>query len=388
MFAPDSVGFLVALLAVGIAALLFLIRSSRLGFRLVAALVSLVTVFVAGIAAVNVYFGYFTTWGDLTASVSGGPAAVVLAPVAGATPGAGGLSRAAITRAVGTTTARTGVAGTLLELPLPGARSHIVRTGYVWVPPQYRQPAYAHTRFGVLELVPGTPGQPADWIDNLHVTTVLAQLLTERHIGPMVVVVVPSNPPIGQGHGQECTDKPIGAQDGTYVGVDIPADITAEFRVDPPGPHWAIAGYSSGGYCAINVPLQHPGMFGAAADLDGYLSPLEDGGLWHVIFYRNTVAIRANDVAAELELRRTEVLPRLYLAAGSGNREDLDDLVTLRTLVRDRTTVTSTVDPGAQHTFPVWRRELPDMLEWVWRQIAPGGPPPQALLRVVVHPRH
>lgn len=375
MFAPDSLGFLVALLAIGTAALVFVLRSSRLVLRLVAALVTLTTVFVAGVAAVNVYFGYFTTWGDVTSSFGGGPAAVVVAPRGASTPGTGALSRAAISRAVGTTTAHTDPAGTLLELPFPGARSHIDRTGYVWIPPQYRRPAYAHTRFGVLELIPGTPGEPADWIDNLHVTTLLAQLLTQRHIGPMVVVAVPSNPPVGQGHGEECTDKPIGAQDATYVGSDIPADIAAEFRVDPPGPHWAIAGYSSGGYCAVNVPLQHPGVFGAAADLDGYLSPLEDGGLWHVIFYRNRSAIRANDVSAELEAHRNEVLPRLYLAAGSGNREDLDDLLTLRTLVRGRTTVTSSIDPGGQHTFGVWRGELPRMLEWVWAQVGPGGGP-------------
>lgn len=385
MLAPDSLGFLVVLLLVGVLALAVLGRRSPLPVRVAAAAVALITVFVAGIAAVNVYFGYYTSWGDLTSSVGSGPAAVVVAPVRGSKPGA--LSRAAVARALQPTAGPVDPSGTLLAIALPGSRSHIDRSGYVWVPPQYREAAYAHTRFGVLELIPGTPGQPVDWLVNLHITTLLTQLLTERRIGPMVVVLAPSNPPIGQGHGEECTNKPAGAQDGTYIGADIPADIAAEFRVYPPGPHWAIAGYSSGGYCAVNVPLQHPGVFGAAADLDGYLSPFEDGGLWHVIFYRNQTAIRSNDVSAELELHRTEVLPRLYLAAGSGNKEDIDDLVTLRTLVRGRTAVTSTVNPGGQHTFRAWRTELPPALVWVWDQIGPTTVDTTAGVPVVTHPR-
>jgi enterochelin esterase-like enzyme len=373
VFAPDSVGFLIALLVLGVAALVALVRVSGLVLRLLAALVALIAVFVAGVAAVNVYFGYFTTWSDVTSGLGGGPAAVVVAPPKGSGPVPRSLSKAAIGTVL-STTANPDPAGTLLSIALPGARSRIDRSGYVWVPPQYREAAYAHATFPVLELVPGTPGEPADWVDNLQVNTVLAQLLAQRHIGPMLVVLAPSNPPVGQGHGEECTNKPIGAQDGTYIGRDIPADITAEFRADPPGRHWAIAGYSSGGYCAINVPLQHPGVFGAAADLDGYLSPLEDGGLWHVLFYRSRAALRANDVPAELALRRAEELPRLYLVAGSGNREDLDDLVRLRTLVRGRTSVTSIVDPGGQHTFRVWRTELPATLMWVWAQIGSGAP--------------
>ena len=271
MLAPDSVGLLVILGAVAVGAMVVALRGGPLVLRLVAGLLALAVVFVAGAATVNVYFGYFTTWGDITSGLGGTPAAPAVRP------GPAGLSAAAVRSTLATLP--VSASGTLLAVPLPGSRSRIDgRSGYVWLPPQYREAAYAHTRFPVVELIPGTPGQPSDWVRNIHVTTMLAALTASRHIGPMVVIMAPSNPPVGSGNGEECTNKPIkGPQDATYMGRDVPADVAAAFRVYPPGPRWAVGGFSSGGYCAAKLAVGYPKTFGAVADLDGYLSPLEDG---------------------------------------------------------------------------------------------------------------
>lgn len=363
VFAPDSVGLLVGLGLLGVLAMLVAQRRGLLPLRLAAGLLALLAVFFAGAASVNVYFGYFTTWADVTAGLGSGPAATAVQAARG-----GVLSPGAVSRQIAHLPA--GSTGTLLSVPLFGHRSHVNRRGLVWLPPQYRQAAYAHTRFPVVELIPGTPGQPSDWITSFHVDTLLAKLTADRHIGPMVVVMAPSNPPIGRGHGEECTDKGTrGAQDSTYTGVDVPADVAAAFRVYPPGPHWAVAGYSSGGYCATDLTLRHPGTYGAVADLDGYLSPVEDGGLWHVIFYKDRTALEKYDITAQLPLDHHR-LPPFYLAAGTGNREDIDDLVILRTLLRGRAAVTAVVDSGG-HTFPVWRAEMPGVFSWIWDRINP-----------------
>lgn len=394
MLAPDSVGLLIVLGAVAVGAMVLALRGGPLVLRLVAGLLALAVVFVAGAATVNVYFGYFTTWGDITSGLGGTPAAPSVRS------GPAGLSAAAVRRTLATLP--VSASGTLLAVPLPGSRSRIDgRSGYVWLPPQYREAAYAHSRFPVVELIPGTPGQPSDWVRNIHVTTMLAALTATRHIGPMVVIMAPSNPPVGTGNGEECTNKPIkGPQDATYMARDVPADVAAAFRVYPPGPRWAVGGFSSGGYCAAKLAVGYPRTFGAVADLDGYLSPLEDGGLWHVIFYRNFPAIRANDVSIMINRNPGLRLPPFYLVAGTGNREDIDDLVTLRTLLHGRlpaTAVTTVVDASG-HTFRAWRAQLPATLVWIWHRIgkppaAPKRPaPPRPELRrhgavsVVVHP--
>jgi len=388
VFAPDSPGLLVGLGVLAVVAVVVTAGRRVLPLRTVAAVVALVAVFTAGAAAVNVWFGYFSTWADVSAGLDTGvgsgdhlgrlglsasPTAVPAA-VAGRRP-LRVLSLAQLPAVLGARPAGGAVSstGTLVAVSLVGRRSHITRPGLVWLPPQYREPAYASTRFPVVELIPGTPGQPQDWIAHLHVDRVLAALTAAGRIGPMVVVLAPSNPPLlfprrRTGHGQECTNKGVrGAQDSTFMGVDVPADIAGALRVYPPGPRWAVGGYSSGGYCAADLTLKHPGTYGAVADLDGYLSPLEDGNLWHVIFNKDWTAIRAYDVRAELALDRRR-LPPFYLAAGVGNVEDLRDLRVLQSLLRARTAVTTVLTPGGHH-YPVWAAELPTTLTWIWDHI-------------------
>jgi len=390
--APDSAGLLVALGVVGLLALALALQPRLLPVRIAAAVLALGSVFVAGAAAVNVYFGYFASWADVRAEITGGSGGVpkpgaparartpaverslpaptaaggpaTSAPLPGSRPGSppAGVTPAGVPAAGG---------GTLVALVLAGRRSHLDRTGLVWLPPQYGQPAYARTRFPVVELIPGSPGQPADWIAHLHVDRVLAALTASGRIRPMVVVLAPSNPPLHHGHSEECTDKGTrGAQDSTYLGVDVPADVLAAFRVQRPGPHWAIGGYSSGGYCATDLTLKHPGTYGAVVDLDGYLSPLEDGNLWHVIFNRDRAALLRYDIRAELA-RDHRRLPPFYLEAGRADREDVRDLVTLRALLRGRAAVTAHLTPGG-HTYAVWEAELPAVFTWVSHRIAPG----------------
>jgi len=396
--APDSAGLLVALGVVGLLALALALQPRLLPVRIAAAVLALGSVFVAGAAAVNVYFGYFATWADVRAEITGGSSGV---PKPGApsrsttpaverslpapTPAAGGRPTASATlpgsRPVSphaTTspatnppaTASAAGGGTLVALVLAGRRSHLHRTGLVWLPPQYGQPAYARTRFPVVELIPGSPGQPADWVAHLHVDRALAALTASGRIRPMVVVLPPSNPPLHHGHSEECTDKGTrGAQDSTYLGVDVPADVVAAFRVQRPGPHWAIGGDSTGGYCATDLTLKHPGTYGAVVDLDGYLSPLEDGNLWHVIFNRDRAALLRYDIRVELA-RDHQRLPPFYLEAGRADREDVRDLVTLRALLRGRAAVTAHLTPGG-HTYAVWA-ELPAVFTWLSHRIAPG----------------
>jgi len=394
LLAPDSAVLLAVLVTAAVALTVLAARRGRLWPRVAAAGVALSLVFSAGAIGVNVHFGYFTSWADVTTGAvhaglapgatrgssaaaahrtgarraapippDTGPRAVVLPAVRGG----GQLSRGQVDALLRRRPARAG--GDLLSVTLTGRRSRITRRGLVWLPPQYRAAAFSRTRFPVVELIPGTPGQPRDWVHFLHITNLLAALTARGTIAPMVVVMAPSNPP--HGRGQECTDQGTrGAQDSTYVGVDVPADITAGFRVFAPGPHWAVAGYSTGGYCAVDLTLKHPGTYGAVADLDGYLSPREDGHLWHVIFNRDEAAIAAYTIPIELARDHCR-LPPFYLAAGTGNLEDLNDLRTLRRLLTGRAAVTTHVTPGG-HRFPVWAAELPAVLTWISSHIAAG----------------
>ena len=141
MLAPDSRGLLVVLAVVAVIAMVLTATRGGTVRRLVSGLLALVVAALLGVVAVNVYFGYFTTWGDVRSGVSGGPAATVIrAPAPGAA-----VPPATVARQLAALP--TSPLGYLLSVALPGPLSGIARRGFVWLPPQYREAAYAHARF-------------------------------------------------------------------------------------------------------------------------------------------------------------------------------------------------------------------------------------------------
>ncbi len=353
MLEPDSLALLVILLLVaGAAVRLATLRPRFPGHRILAGGVALGLAFAAGILDVNRHYGYYRTWGDLVTDLTGGPQ--VDTDVAAASTTKSPAAPA------------SGPAGRLVQLPLPGPLSQLSRTGYVWLPPGYPALAAAGTQLPVLMLVHGSPGRAADWITALHIDRVL-DLETDRHrIGPMVVVLVPAN--AVRKEREECVNAVDGVQDGTYVAEDIPTDIAARFDVPPPGASWGIGGFSSGGYCAANLALQHPSSFGAVIDLDGYLRPSESG-VEGQLFHGDVAAENANDIVRELQRGVPSPLPAFFLASGN-DREDEGDALLLQKLLDRHESVPLLVEHGAQHSFYAWEAALPGSLDWAWHTLA------------------
>ncbi|MBC3842843.1 hypothetical protein GXW82_29705 [Streptacidiphilus sp. 4-A2] len=116
---------------------------------------------------------FYDSWGDLfgdnaTVQLTGGNGQ------AGST-GTGTATGGAVTPAekLTFTTYSTGV----LKTKAVGPESRIKGSLYVWLPPQYNQPEYAHTQFPVVELLPGTPGTPQAWFGTMKANTELQKLM-------------------------------------------------------------------------------------------------------------------------------------------------------------------------------------------------------------------
>jgi enterochelin esterase-like enzyme len=152
--------------------------------------------------------------------------------------------------------------GYLVRLRVTGQGSHITRTVYVYLPPQYFQPAFRAYRFPAIELIHGQPGEPQDWISVVGVTRAFGRLLAGQRARPAVLVMPDANG--GDKISLQCLDQAGGPQDLTYLAVDLPGQLARTLRVRPPGPGWGVAGYSEGGFCAANMALRFPRRYGAA----------------------------------------------------------------------------------------------------------------------------
>jgi enterochelin esterase-like enzyme len=145
-----------------------------------------------------------------------------------------------------------------------GPESGLTGQVMVWIPPQYREPAYRGYRFPVIMLLHGIPGSPQGWVTRGDAPARIGALMSDGRLTPAVLVI----PRIDPGHiNTDCTDVPGGARDATWLADDVPNLIKSTFRVADSGSGWGMVGISTGGYCAAKLTLQYPKTFTAAVAL-------------------------------------------------------------------------------------------------------------------------
>ncbi len=405
MFGPTSWAFLCFLIA-GFASLLYwLARTKRLVIKAMSGVLAFSLASLFGAALVNQYYAYFTTWGSMFANATGSgvvdysqaigsvaptpsavhgrtlvthvravpprdepPAFSAPPPPLLASPPHSNVAASIAISAIGVAAHPTTGKGRVVRLALPGARSAITRQGYVYLPPQYFEPAYKNVSFPVVELLHGDPGNSAGWVYGLHVPQLMDAAIDAGTVGPMVIVM-PST--FDGSHGQDCVDAPHGEFDDTYLSVDVPADVMHDFRVLPQGSHWAIGGLSDGGFCAANLALRHPGKYGAVASMDGFYSAYSDLAVMNKIFGAGSPSIADNDPST-LATDVDSSLPRFWLMSGTGSPVDTVAAQDFREIVATREQLDYVVVPGARHTPPAWRAALPSLLAWTWNTISGG----------------
>ncbi len=345
---PNSPALVVLLVLGAVALLVTLVRNGQVAVRVTCGVCALSMAAVAGMAMVNDYYGYYQTWTQVGADMSG-----TYDAMPATTASASGPSRS--------------TTGRIETVQLPGKLSGINRSGLVYLPPEYFDPRYAHTDFPVLELIHGTPGDPSTWVVHLGIDAVMNQLIAQHLTGPMILVMPTMN--VGTDY-QECVDAP-GALDDTYITQDVRDDIAARFRVSAIAAEWGIAGFSSGGYCAANLALRHPADFGAAGIMDGYFRP-QDGPAAKALHYDAT-AEAANDPLLEAATagRNGGPLPAFWMSAGASDAGDLAGVRAFTAALHGVEAVPVYQVPGAGHNFYAWEPALPYFLQWAWTQLAP-----------------
>ncbi len=370
MLEPQSTALFLLFMAAFIGLIWWMAVARQVAFRVLAACLAFVPAMLFGVAAVNKYYDYYETWGavidDFTNQAANQSPPLHTIPDLTSQKFSkilGGLVNDAAARQQGYT----------VQLTIDGKLSHLRRTVYVYLPPQYFQKAYAHYRFPAIELYTGFPGEPQDWINVLGVTTTLDTLIGDGLAKPTVLVMPDTNG--DRRHMLECLNLPNGPRDGTYLAQDVPDFVSQTIRVQPPGKAWGAAGYSEGGFCAANLALQYRRAFGYAGVLSGYFSPLDiliGEPPRYVQPFAGDAALRAaNTPMDELPLLPSwAAIPQFWLGAGSGDIQDVSAARAFQQLLLPRQPkVRVVLYPGGGHTMLTWRALVTPMLEWMTPQL-------------------
>lgn len=327
-------------------------RAARATARVGMVLLSQAAAVLAVLVWVNNTYGLYESWSDL----SGNDGQVRLDDAghdsAGAPVGGGSVEHLRFSPAKGGALKTTGF----------GPRSHISGTIEVWLPPQYKQPGYRHTRFPVVELLPGYPGSPGAWFGAMDAGHELSALIRAHRAAPMILVAPKMNVLGTVDPG--CADVPHRSLTSTWLGEDVPGLVRQNFRVLGGPKHWATMGYSAGAYCATNLALHHPRRFHAVVSLSGYNAPLAG------LVTRDPALARANN--PYLELRDARRQPDVVLLM-AGSYQDSDTVFAakslLKTLHHPGTSRLLTISKGG-HNTQVWKTMLPTAMTWISQQIA------------------
>jgi enterochelin esterase-like enzyme len=379
---PQSNVLFFLLLVMFVALAWWMVRTRLLAVRLLAGLLAFLPAMAFGVMAVNKYYGYYSTWGSAMADLTNqGVKAPSQLPKTNLDPGRGSAtldgSRAYLQQAQRW--------GYTLRLNVTGPRTHITRVVYVYLPPQYFQPAYSRYRFPAIELIHGQPGEPQDWINVVGVTTTFDQLMARKQAQPAVLVMPDANG--GERISLQCLNQVHGPQDLTYLGVEVPNRIAHLLRVEPPGPAWGVAGYSEGGFCAANMGLRLRHRYGFAGVLSGYFRPSRNQfghPLRQVSPFGRSTALRKENTPLDalLTLPADAVIPRFWLGAGADDAQDVASAETFwRELVDRQPQVPLVITPGGGHNMVTWRSEVPLMLRWMTPRLARAARQQEAAAR-------
>ncbi|MBB4893970.1 pimeloyl-ACP methyl ester carboxylesterase [Streptomyces olivoverticillatus] len=243
-----------------------------------------------------------------------------------------------------------------------GSRSKLSGQVMVWTPPQYDEPAYRHTAFPVVLLLHGVPGSPQSWMEQGKMPGAYERLLKAGGTRPFILAVPIINP---GGVDTDCSDV-RDRKVATWLASDVPELVRSHFRTGRAPHSWGVLGISTGGFCAVKLPLQYPKVFGAGVGLDpdpldGTGSTLSDPELRR----RNSPTRLVRDSKADVGLflatsRQDRVSPPRYIE--EFQREAAGSRVRLKTML---------LATGG-HNYGTWITLYPAAFGWLGEELGEG----------------
>ena len=289
--------------------------------------------------AVNNSFAFYSSWGDLFGvSTSSKNVTIKTGSLVG--PGQGSV---AVVR-------------------VSGGASKASGQVLVWLPPQYSDPAYAHTKFPVTMVLPGQPSNPEVMFAHFNFADNATHAISDHLAKPFIAVFPPlmTNPP----RDTECTDIPHGPQAETWLTSDVHAAVLSHFRVSTNPKRWSLIGYSTGAFCAVKMVLGHPQLFHDAAGLGGYYQPLTDNTTGD-LFHGSKIRYDENSPLWLYGRRGLALDHRLLLVSGQQDTDSWAETQKMLQATRGNPAVSSLSFPTGGHNYQNYRNSLPQVLQWL-----------------------
>lgn len=240
----------------------------------------------------------------------------------------------------------------------------------IYLPDNYQA---SGLRYPVLYLLHGNLGTEESWVRNGNIAQT-ADALTAAGKIPAQLIVVPADPKFWWADGAE--EKSLTA----FVN-DLVPHIDENFRTLSQREGRAIGGYSAGGFGAVNIALQFPEMFAAAAPLSPAVyvpvPPNDSSAVLQDTFLTNgefdpRVWESMNWVSFIEQYKSRGIVVPFYINTGDHDRFDIayHAAVFYQALREHQPDYTELRIFDGDHNFDAWGRTVGDAMEYMSRYLS------------------
>ena len=319
---------------------------------------------------VNNSFYFYSSWADLLGTspvVTSSPNGKLPAAAAGSPNGKLPASAAIESNRIAAArrAQASGSHGVVLSQTIHGVRSGLSSSALIYLPPQYFQPRYAQTRFPVVLIMPGYPGNPKLYLTLLPVPQIMQREVQTGRAKPFIAVLIKETvvPP----RDTECANVVNGPQVETFLAQDVQTQLSHVLRTRTDRQGWAMMGDSTGGFCAVKMVMQNPTLYGSAVGLSGYYNALLDHTTGSL--YGGSARLR-NENSPLWRLQHLPAPPVAVLATISAQERTYPQTAAFVRAARAPMEVSSIVSPTGGHNTRNWGAMLPRAMDWLSAQFA------------------
>jgi S-formylglutathione hydrolase FrmB len=160
--------------------------------------------------------------------------------------------------------------GAVVPVTISAASSKFKHRGeLVYLPPVWFA-SNPPPRLPVLMMIGAELNTPADWVRAGNAAGATDDFAALHDGNAPVLVFVDSGGEFGID--TECVNGPRGNA-ADHLTKDVVPFMISKFGVSPERANWGVAGFSSGGTCAVDLAVMHPELFSVFEDIAGDLSP-------------------------------------------------------------------------------------------------------------------
>lgn len=226
------------------------------------------------LAIANRSGGFYASWSELfgTEHLSGKVVALGRGPVSARSlvghDGQVAVTAGLAVRVPGHPRAR---GGRLLTVTLSGPVSGITASGYLYVPEAALAASARRPSLPVIVVISDRLSASHATFSARRIAATAALEIASGLLRPALIVMLHAS--VAPGAGRSCLDVPGGPQAATFFTQDLPQLIRSGFPASQNPALWAVAGDSTGAYCALQLALTNSATYSVAAAPPGHYAP-------------------------------------------------------------------------------------------------------------------